>query len=157
MSRLTDSLRNVFKIEELRQRIIFTALMLLVVRIGSFISVPGLDVKSLAIGKSADGNSLFGLIDMFTGGAYSMGAIFARLPHALMQEFKLVTSGGRNIIVELVILTSLLGVIAVVVLFTQARRKIPVMYAKRMVGDKTVGAPNSHIPMQLITANVMPI
>lgn len=42
-------------------------------------------------------------------------------------------------------------------MFTQAVRKVPVQYAKRRVGDKMMGGQTSHIPIQLITANVMPI
>ncbi len=279
MSRLTDTLRNVFKIEELRQRILFTALMLLVVRIGSFISVPGIDVAALKSTQLAGNNTLFGLFDMFVGGAYSNAAIFAlgimpyisssiilqllgavvpyfqklqregeegrkqintltryftvllafaqgiaiaislqttdagsgrsivaaevqgvpfilmaaaiftagtvflmwvgeqitekgigngisliifigiiaRLPHAMAEEFQLVTAGTRNVIIELLILAALVGIIAMVVMFTQAVRKIPVQYAKRMVGNKSYGGSAQHIPIQLTTANVMPI
>src|SRR3954471_24748435 len=77
MSKLTESLRNVFKIEELRERILFTALMLLVVRVGSFISVPGIDVSALKQAKIAGNGTPFGMFDMFVGGAYSNAAIFA--------------------------------------------------------------------------------
>jgi preprotein translocase subunit SecY len=279
MSRLTDSLRNVFRIEELRERILFTALMLLVVRVGSFIAVPGINREALAASNLAGSNTLFGMFDMFVGGAYSNAAIFAlgimpyisssiiiqlltavvpyfqklqqegeqgrkqitaltryftvalafaqgiaiaislqtadagggisvvdpgvqgapfvlmaatiltagtiflmwvgeqitekgigngisliifigiiaQLPHALIEEFELLRAGTRNIIVELIILAALVGIIAAVVMFTQAVRKIPVQYAKRMVGNKAYGGTAQHIPIQLTTANVMPI
>ena len=77
MSKFTDSIRNAWKIEELRDRIKFTAIMLLVVRVGSFISVPGIDVNLLHSSQPTGGNTLFGLFDMFVGGAYSNAAIFA--------------------------------------------------------------------------------
>lgn len=279
MSRLTDNLRNVFKIEELRQRIGFTALMLLVVRVGSFISIPGIDVAALKNTQLAGSNTLFGMFDLFVGGAFSNAAIFslgimpyisasiiiqlmgavvpyfqklqregeegrkqittltryftvllafaqgiaiaaslqsqqqsggpplvpasiqglpfilmgatimtagtvllmwigeqitekgigngisliifigiiARLPHAIVAEFQLVTSGTHNVVIELLIMAALLGIIAMVVMFTQAVRKIPVQYAKRMVGNKNYGGSTQHIPIQLTTANVMPI
>jgi len=279
MSRLTESLRNVFKIEELRQRIVFTALMLLVVRVGSFISVPGIDMAALQNTEAAGSGTLFGLFDMFVGGAYSRAAIFAlgimpyisasiiiqlmgavvpyfqklqregeegrkqintltryftvalafaqgiaisidiqsrmapgghsvvpdtihglpfilmgatvmtagtiflmwigeqitekgigngisliifigiiaRLPHSIIEEFQLVTAGTRSPVIELLILAALIGIIALVVMFTQAVRKIPVQYAKRMVGNKSYGGGTQHIPIQLTTANVMPI
>lgn len=278
MSKLTESLRNVFKIEELRERILFTALMLLVVRVGSFISVPGVDLAAVRA-RGAAGGGLFGFVDMFTGGAFSNAAIFAlgimpyisssiiiqllgavvpyfqklqqegeegrkqinaltryftvvlafaqgiaiafslqgtdagtglaivpasiptipfvlmsaciftagtmflmwigeqitekgigngvsliifigiiaRLPAAISEEIQLVGAGTRNVIVELLILAALVGIIMMVVMFTQAQRKIPVQYAKRMVGNKAYGGTTQHIPIQLITANVMPI
>ena len=76
MAKFTETIRNIFKIEELRQRIGFTALMLLCVRIGSFISVPGIDVSAIKYMKQANNNTLFGLFDMFVGVAYSNAAIF---------------------------------------------------------------------------------
>jgi preprotein translocase subunit SecY len=83
--------------------------------------------------------------------------IIARLPHAIVQEFQLVAAGTRNIVIELVILVALLGIIALVVMFTQAQRKIPVQYAKRQVGNRTYGGQTQHLPIQLTAANVMPI
>jgi preprotein translocase subunit SecY len=279
MSKLTESIRNAWKIEELRERLLFTALMLLVVRAGSFISVPGVDVGLIRSSQPVGSNTLFGMFDMFVGGAYSNAAIFAlgimpyisasiiiqllqavvpyfqklqqegeegrkqinnltrygtvalafaqgmaiaislqshevgngqtivppaahgiefvltaaiiftagtiflmwvgeqitekgigngisliifigiiaRLPHALIEEYQLLAAGTRNIIVELIILIVLVGIIALVVMFTQASRKIPVLYAKRQVGNKTYGGQTQHIPIQLTTANVMPI
>ncbi len=279
MNKLIESIRNAFRIEELRQRLGFTALMLLIVRVGSFISVPGVDVSLLKSAKLAGNNTLFGLFDMFVGGAYSNAAIFAlgimpyisasiiiqlltavvpyfqklqqegedgrkqinsmtryfavalafaqgvaiaislqtadagagqsiippavhgitfvlsaaviftagtiflmwvgeqitekgigngvsliifigiiaRLPQAVLQEFELVSAGTRNIVIELIIIVALLFVIAGVVMFTQAARKIPVQYAKRRVGSKVYGGTTQHIPIQLTTANVMPI
>ncbi len=278
MSRFTDGIRNAFKIEELRQRIIFTALMLLVVRVGSFISVPGVDVSAVQSGDLTGGTGMLGFFNQFVGGAFSNASIFSlgimpyisasiiiqllqavvpyfqklqqegeegrkrvnnmtrgftvllafaqavaigislqtsdvggvpvvlpaahglmfvicaatlmtagtvflmwigeqitekgigngisliifigimsRLPIAILQEFELVSSGAHNLIVEIVIIALLLGVIACVVLFTQATRKIPVQYAKRHYGTKTYSTPTTFIPISLTTANVMPI
>jgi len=78
MSKLVDTINNIVKIEELRNRIIFTLLVLLVVRVGSFITLPGIDVEVLqASVANSDSNTLFGLFDMFVGGAFSNAAIFA--------------------------------------------------------------------------------
>lgn len=78
MSKLVDTLKNIGKIEELRNRILFTLLVLLVVRIGSHITLPGVDVLALqASMANSDSNTLFGLFDMFVGGAFSNAAIFA--------------------------------------------------------------------------------
>jgi preprotein translocase subunit SecY len=277
-SRYIDSLRNAFGIEELRERILFTALMLLIVRLGSFIAVPGVDVAALS-STSVNANTLFGMFNLFVGGAYENAAIFAlgimpyisasiivqlfgavvpyfqklqqegeegrkrlntitryltvglsfaqgiaiaisiqqmdiggnrspvpdavqgmtfvltaaaiftagtiflmwvgeqitekgigngvsliifigimaRLPQAIQEEISLVAAGTRNIVVELIILALLIGIIAAVVAFTQAVRKIPVQYAKRRMGNKVYGGSTQHLPIQLTTANVMPI
>ncbi len=77
MNNLLDTFKNIFKIEELKERIIFTILVLIVVRIGAAITIPGVDVSLLAQSSGSDSQSLFGMIDMFTGGAFSNGAIFA--------------------------------------------------------------------------------
>lgn len=278
MNRFFNSLRNAFQIEELRERILFTALMLLIVRVGSFIAVPGMNMSQVGAGNM-QANTLFGMFNMFTGGAYENGAIFAlgimpyisasiivqlfgavvpylqkldqegeegrkqknnitryltvllafaqgiaiaislqetpignntaavldsvagptfvltaaaiftagtvflmwigeqitekgigngvsliifigimaRFPQAIGEELSLVTAGTRNIVVELIIVGILIAVIAGVVMFTQAVRKIPVSYAKRRMGNKVYGGSTQHLPIQLTTANVMPI
>ncbi len=279
MAKLIETFSNIFKIEELRKRITFTLLVLLLVRIGSFITLPGINVAALkASMANGANNTLFGLFDLFVGGAFSNAAIFAlgimpyitssiifqlagvvmpqiqkmqkegeegrrkinqytrmltvviaalqafgislklvntnagafgssvvadpgflftlttvslltagtvflmwlgeqitdkgigngisliifigiiaRLPSSLMQEFELVASGARNIVVEIIIFTALLGIIAAVILMTQAARRIPVNYAKRQVGKKVYGGSTQYIPLKLNTAGVMPI
>ncbi|MDP4236878.1 MAG: preprotein translocase subunit SecY, partial [Bacteroidota bacterium] len=78
MSRLTDSFRNIFKIDELRQRIIYTVALLVVVRFGAHVTLPGIDVHALERQAGSGGaNSLFGLYDLFVGGAFKNAAIFA--------------------------------------------------------------------------------
>ena len=78
MSKLVETLKNIVKIEELRNRILFTLGVLLVVRVGSFITLPGVDVLALqASVANSDSNTLFGLFDTFVGGAFSNAAIFA--------------------------------------------------------------------------------
>lgn len=78
MANLTESFRNIFKIQELRTRILFTAALLIVVRIGSHITLPGVDAILLAEAvKNQASNTLFGLYDLFVGGAFSNAAIFA--------------------------------------------------------------------------------
>lgn len=77
MSKLTETFTNIFKIQELRERLLFTTLLLIIVRIGSHITLPGVDAALLAdtLRKQSEGN-LFGLYDMFVGGAFSNAAIF---------------------------------------------------------------------------------
>jgi preprotein translocase subunit SecY len=279
MSKLTETFTNIFKIQELRERLLFTMLLLIIVRIGSHITVPGVDAVLLAdtIKKSSE-NTLFGLYDLFVGGAFSHAAIFAlgimpyisasiviqllgavvpyfaklqkegeegrkkitqytrygtvaislmqatgvvaklmstttsgipivpeavrgfgfylsttiilttgtmfmmwlgeqitergigngisliifigivaRFPNALLDEFQLVRGGTRNLIVELVILVLMGFIVAGVVLITQGTRRIPVQYAKRVVGRKVYGGVTQYIPLRVNTAGVMPI
>jgi preprotein translocase subunit SecY len=77
MKALVQKLKNIWAIEELRNKIIFTMIMLVVYRIGSFVSLPGIDSSKLAgLASQTDGNVL-GLINTFAGGAFARGAIFA--------------------------------------------------------------------------------
>ena len=78
MGKLQDTFRNVFKIHELRQRILYTLALLVVVRLGAHITLPGIDASLLAdamANKTSD--NLLGLYDLFAGGAFSNAAIFA--------------------------------------------------------------------------------
>ncbi len=78
MSKFVQTLQNIFKIEELKDRILFTLAILVVVRIGAHITLPGVDVGVLKMSiASQDSNTLFGLFDLFVGGAFSNAAIFA--------------------------------------------------------------------------------
>lgn len=72
---MLDALSNVVKIPELRQRIIFTLIMFAVFRMGTHIPVPGVDPT--AIEQLFQNGSLFGLLDLFSGGAFSKFSIFA--------------------------------------------------------------------------------
>jgi preprotein translocase subunit SecY len=272
MSRLTDSFRNIFKIEELKDRVLFTIFCLMAVRLGSHITLPGVDFNQLDKGSGAGG--LFGLYDMFVGGAFKNAAIFglgimpyisasiiiqllgavvpyfqklqkegedgrkkitqltrmgtvlvsigqasgmaiylqnqpnlvaagigsffflvstvicltagcmlmmwigeqitergigngisliifigiiARFPNAIFTEVEMVRTGQHNIIVELVLWAFFVAIVTFVVLMTQGIRKIPVQYAKRVIGRKVYGGVTQHIPMRINTAGVMPI
>jgi preprotein translocase subunit SecY len=279
MSGFVESFRNIFKIQELRQRIIFTIGLLVVVRIGAHITLPGIDTGLLAEAtKNQASNTLFGLYDLFVGGAFSHAAVFAlgimpyisssiiiqllgavvpyfqklqkegetgrkkitqltrygtvpismmqawgvsvqlksrnvqgisiispdvspfvftlscvilltagtiflmwmgeqitergigngisliifigiidRFPYALLDEYQLISSGARSIVIEFVIIAGLVFVVAAVVLVTQAMRRIPVQYAKRVVGRKIYGGVTQYIPLRVNQAGVMPI
>ncbi|HTX18219.1 MAG TPA: preprotein translocase subunit SecY [Bacteroidota bacterium] len=279
MSKIDENIRNIFKIQELRSRVLFTAALLIVVRIGSHVTLPGVDASVLAESmRNQASNTLFGLYDLFVGGAFSHAAIFAlgimpyisasiiiqllgavvpffqklqkegengrkkitqytrygtvlismlqawgvsvrlvslnaagvpivpqqvqgfgfalttiivlttgtmfmmwlgeqitergigngisliifigiiaRFPHAVLDEFQLVNSGARPIIIELIIWAFMLLITAGVVMVTQGTRRIPVQYAKRVVGRKVYGGVTQYIPMRVNTAGVMPI
>ncbi len=280
MGKLQDTFRNIFKIHELRQRILYTLALLIVVRLGAHITLPGIDSHLLAsamANKTSD--NLLGLYDLFAGGAFSNAAIFAlgimpyisasiiiqlggaiipyfqklqregeegrkkitqltrygtvlislfqsigvvtgvimnlqyngvsvvpvdvqgfgfifssviilvagtvfmmwigeqitdkgigngisliifigiinRLPFALLDEYRLIAAGTRNIVIEIIILAAMALIIAAIVLLTEGTRRIPVQYAKRVVGRKVYGGVTQYIPLKVNTAGVMPI
>lgn len=279
MSKFTDTFRNIFKIHELRQRIIYTLVLLFIVRLGSHLTIPGVDAVLLSESiKNQSTDNLFGLYDLFVGGAFHNAAIFAlgimpyisasiilqlmgavipyfqklqqegeegrkkitqltrygtvlisamqawgvtikllntnfqglpivpqpvqgigwvistiiiltsgtmfmmwmgeqitergigngisliifigiiaRFPFALLDEYRLISAGQRSIIIEIIIFAFMFFIIAGVVLVTQGTRKIPVQYAKRVVGRKVYGGVTQYIPLRVNTAGVMPI
>ena len=278
MKKLIETIKNIFKIEELRKRILFTLALILVYRFGSFVVIPGINPESLsALQQQVEGNGLMGLLNIFSGGAFSNASIFAlgimpyisasiviqlmgivvpyfqklqkegesgrrkinqwtryltiivlllqgpaylanlhaqlpdaafvlgrgsvlftigativliagtmfvmwlgekitdkgigngvsliimvgiiaRLPHALMAElntrFTEATGGLVMLVVELVLLFL---VFCAVIALVQATRKIPVQYAKRIVGNKQYGGVRQYIPLKINAAGVMPI
>jgi preprotein translocase subunit SecY len=85
--------------------------------------------------------------------------IIARLPEAFIQEFtsRLLNSAGGGLIIFLVEIVVLLAVIAGAVLLVQGTRKVPVQYAKRVVGNKQYGGARQYIPLKVNAAGVMPI
>ncbi len=287
MKKLIETLRNIFKIEELRKRILYTLGILLIYRLGSFIVLPAINPGALSALKDQTSDGLLGLLDIFSGGAFSNASIFAlgvmpyisasiviqllglaipyfqklqkegesgrrkinqwtryltigilllqvpaylanlhyqlpagsfvgagiysfsffglftvdmativqatlliagtmfvmwlgeritdkgigngisliimtgiiaRLPHALIGEInsRFTTAGGGFVmlIIEIVLLFLVFaGTIAIV----QATRRIPVQYAKRIVGNKQYGGVRQYIPLKINAAGVMPI
>ncbi|MBT8399484.1 MAG: preprotein translocase subunit SecY, partial [Rhodothermia bacterium] len=78
MASFSESLRNIWKIEELRGRITYTLGILLVYRLGAYVTLPGVDATALSqINQTRDPNDIFGFIDLFVGGAFSAAGIFA--------------------------------------------------------------------------------
>ena len=277
--KFVETLKNIYKIEELRKRILYTLGLLLVYRLGCFVVIPGINPNALgegsALASQLEGNGLLGLLNVFSGGAFGNAAIFAlgvmpyitasiiiqlmgimipyfqkmqkegesgrrkmnqwtrmltiivlliqgpayitnlyhqvpeafvygntflflayatviliagtmfimwlgekitdkgigngisliimigivaRLPHALLAEInaRFQTSDGSAImlILELVLLFLVFMATGALV---QAVRKIPVQYAKRIVGNKQYGGVRQYIPLKMNAANVMPI
>ncbi len=271
MAGFAESLRNIWKVEELRQRILYTLGLLIVYRIGAQVTLPGIDANVLAtVNSQTDSNNLFGFLDMFVGGAFSQAGIFALgimpyitasiiiqllgavnpyfqklqregeegrrkitqltrygtvaitmiqsagyainllagatgqaivinstffmfttiitltagtvfvmwlgeritesgigngisliimigiiafLPQSLMNEFNL----SANFFIFLLEIAVLLGVIAFIILVSQGTRRIPVQYAKRVVGRKVYGGTTQYLPIRVNAAGVMPI
>ncbi len=274
--KLVETIKNIFKIEELRKKIVYTVLLVLVYRFGSFVVIPGVNPVALGeLSNQVSGNGLLSLLDIFSGGAFSNASVFAlgimpyisasiviqllgiivpyfqkmqkegesgrrkmnqwtryltiivlclqgpaylanlhaklpaaafvlngtlftavalmcliagtmftmwlgekitdkgigngvsliimvgivaRLPHAFLAEintrFTDVTGGVVMLVVELVLLYLIfMAAIALV----QAVRKIPVQYAKRIVGNKQYGGVRQYIPLKINAAGVMPI
>ena len=284
MKKLIQTIKNIFKIEELRTRILYTLGLLVIYRLGSFIVLPGIDSAMIANSELAQKSSegLMGLLNMFSGGAFGSASIFAlgvmpyisasiviqllgvfvpyfrkmqmegesgrrkmnqltrfltiaiiciqgpaymatlhsqipeaaffavhqlgwsnfwfnlvstvillggtmfvmwlgeritdrgigngisiiimigiiaRLPHALFAEVMTKFTGNGVggpllLIVELVILTL---IFAAAIALVQAVRKVPVQYAKRVVGNKQYGGVRQYIPLKINAAGVMPI
>lgn len=279
MATFTETFRNIFKIHELRQRIIYSLALLIIVRVGAHITIPGVDSALLSQSMTQqNSDSLFGLYDLFVGGAFSNAAIFAlgimpyisasiilqllgavvpyfqklqqegedgrkkitqltrygtvlisamqawgvtvrlnnlnvngapiipaqvfgfgwvlstiiiltsgtifmmwlgeqitdkgigngisliifigiinRFPFAILDEIRMISAGTRSLIVEIIIVALMIFIIAGVVLVTQGTRRIPVQYAKRVVGRKVYGGVTQYIPLRVNTAGVMPI
>ena len=277
---MIDRIRNIFNIPELRKRILFTLGILLVVRIGAHIPIPGVDGEALGAAIQNFQNTLFGLYDLFAGGAFSRATLFAlgimpyisasiiiqlmgavvpyfqrlqkegeegrkkitqltrygtvlistmqaygisiflgsmtstiqgavvpvvpnpgivftftaivslvtgtmlmmwlgeritergigngisliimvgimsRFPSVIITEVVYVQEGLRGLLGEIILIAIMFVIVGCVVLLTQGTRKIPVQYAKRVVGRKIYGGQATHIPMKVNTAGVMPI
>ncbi|HET8828398.1 MAG TPA: preprotein translocase subunit SecY [Pelobium sp.] len=269
MKKLFTTLSNIWKIEELRVRILYTLLILLVYRIGSFIVLPGVDPASLDNQEAKDG--LLGLLNMFAGGSFSRASIFAlgvmpyisasivvqllgiavpyfqkmqkegesgqkkitqitryltigitalqaigyvksqiapearliseplftissmiiltagtmfvmwmgekitdkgigngisilimvgiiaQLPYGIGAEFISRQNGQGGLIAFFIEFVALFAVVVFTVLVIQGTRKVPVQYAKKIVGNKQYGGVRQYIPLKLNAAGVMPI
>lgn len=274
MNRFIQTIKNIWRIEDLRNRILSTLFFILIYRIGSYIALPGIDAKALGELENQSDKGIFGLVDIFAGGAFSRASIFAlgimpyisasiviqlmtmalpafqklqkegesgrrtinqytrlltiivtalqasgyvvylrsigaspiipaglfwlstvviltagtifvmwmgekitdkgigngisllimigiiaRLPFALAAEFqsRMGDGGSGGLIAFIVELAALLTVIVVVIMLVQGTRKIPVQYAKRIVGNKQYGGVRQYIPLKVNQAGVMPI
>jgi preprotein translocase subunit SecY len=273
---MLEKAQNVFRIPELKRRLLFTLALLCVYRLGGHIPTPGVNSEALVAAFSSQANSLFGLYDLFVGGSFakatvfalgimpyisvsiimqllgavvpyfeklqkegeegrkkitqytrvgtvalaaaqsfafarfleSMGAqgmpvvpdpgmgfrlmtmitqtagtilimwlgeqitergigngisliifigIVARFPNDIINSVRALRVGTLNPFLAVIIVVVMVGVIAAVVAMTQAQRKIPVQYAKRVVGRKMYGGQSTHIPLRVNTAGVIPI
>ena len=278
MKKFIEYLKNCWKVEDLRQRILITLLFVTVYRFGSFVVLPGINPGMLEKLQSQTAGGLMSLLDMFSGGAFSNASIFAlgimpyisasivmqllavavpyfqkmqregesgrkkinwytriltvgilifqapsylinlrmqtggtaiyssldwtvfiitstiilaagsmfilwlgeritdkgigngvsliimigiiaRFPQAFVQELttRFSSPGQGGLIVFLVEIILFLAVIAAAILLVQGTRKVPVQYAKRVVGNRQYGGARQYIPLKPYAANVMPI
>ncbi|MBQ3711813.1 MAG: preprotein translocase subunit SecY [Bacteroidales bacterium] len=77
MKRFFETIQNIFKIEELRKRLGYTLLLIIIYRLGCFVVLPGIDATMLAKLQSSASEGLVGLLNMFSGGAMGNASIFA--------------------------------------------------------------------------------
>ena len=76
MKNLIKTIKEIWAVDELRKRILYTLALILVYRIGSYIVLPGIDADRLSSAAGSD-NSILNLINMFAGGAFSRASIMA--------------------------------------------------------------------------------
>ena len=275
MKKFIETLKNIYKIEDLRSRLGITLFLLLIYRLGSYVSLPGVDPAMLSQLKNQTSGGLLGLLDMFSGGAFSKASIFAlgimpyisasiviqllgiavpyfqrlqkegesgrrkvnqltryltviillfqapaylvnlhsmipaeafavtgfiftatstiiltagsmfvmwlgeritdkgigngisliimigiiaRLPHSVVAEFiSRIEQQGGGMVMFLLEFVVLFLVFMASILLVQGTRKIPVQYAKRIVGNKQYGGVRQYIPLKVNAAGVMPI
>ena len=74
---MLEALRNAWRIPDLRRKILYTAVLLAVARIGAYVPVPGVDAAGLAEQLGLDSGNIFGLLDLFSGGALGRFTLFS--------------------------------------------------------------------------------
>ena len=74
---MLEGLQNIFRIPELKRRVIFTIALLCVYRLGGHIPTPGVNSDALVAAFASQANSLFGLYDLFVGGSFAKATVFA--------------------------------------------------------------------------------
>lgn len=277
MKKIIETLKNIWRIEDLRMRLLITLLFVAIYRFGSFVVLPGVDPEKLLALREQTSSGLMSLLNMFSGGAFSNASIFAlgimpyisasiviqllvvvmpyfqkmqregesgrrkinqytryltiailifqgpmylinlkamtgpaiseslnwswflisstlilaagsmfilwlgeritdrgvgngvsiiimigiiaRFPQAVGQEFvtALTSPGAGGLVKFLFEIVVFLAVIAAAIVLVQAVRKVPVQYARRVVGNRQYGGARDYIPVKLFAANVMPI
>lgn len=128
----------------LQSKFMYVFVTMLTVTTGTMITVwLGEQITSRGIGNGVS-------IIIFAG-------IIVRLPHAISQMIRLVRLGELNLVFVVIALIMFVGIIVLVVYEQQGQRKIPVHYAKRVVGRKMYGGQNTYIPFKINPSGVIPI
>ncbi|MGE5893956.1 MAG: preprotein translocase subunit SecY [bacterium] len=131
---------------------------------GAFIQNPGLGFRIMTMITLTSGTAfIMWLGEQITergiGNGISLiifAGIVARLPNALIGTFQLVKADELSIFLLIAIFVMAIGVIAVIIFFERGQRKIPVQYAKRIVGRKMYGGQSTHLPLKVNTSGVIP-
>ncbi|MFC1859148.1 preprotein translocase subunit SecY [Thermodesulfobacteriota bacterium] len=82
--------------------------------------------------------------------------IVARLPNAIGNTFRLLSTGEMGIFVVIILLVLMVTVVGVIIFMEQGQRRIPVQYAKRVVGRRMYGGQSTHLPLKINTSGVIP-
>ena len=82
--------------------------------------------------------------------------IVARMPAAIVNSIKMASAGEIAIIMIPILLAMMVGVIAIIIFFETAQRRIPIQYAKRMIGKQMYGGQRSHLPLKINISGVIP-
>ena len=82
--------------------------------------------------------------------------IVVRIPSAISNTFRLLSTGELNIFYVLILLVLMVGVVAFIIFIEQGQRRIPVQYAKRVIGRKLYGGQSTHLPLKINTSGVIP-
>lgn len=82
--------------------------------------------------------------------------IVVRVPNAISNTFRLVSTGELNIFPVLLLVVLMVAVVGFIVFFEQGQRRIPVQYAKRVIGRKLYGGQSTHLPLKINTSGVIP-
>jgi preprotein translocase subunit SecY len=82
--------------------------------------------------------------------------IVVRVPNAISNTFRLVSTGELSIFPVLLLVVLMIGVVGLIVFFEQGQRRIPVQYAKRVIGRKLYGGQSTHLPLKINTSGVIP-
>jgi preprotein translocase subunit SecY len=273
---MIEQFRNIFRVPELKRRVLFTCLLLIVYRIGAHVPTPGIDAHALALFFERQAGNLLGFFDLFSGGALRRLSVFAlgimpyisasiilqllavvvptlerlqkegeqgrrkitqytrfstvglsaiqglgiavglesmqiggaavvphpgwafrlmtmitltggtiflmwlgeqisergigngisllifagiivRMPEAIVASWTLITQGEMNPLIFLALVALMVVVVAGVIIMTLGQRRIPVQYAKRVVGRRVYGGQSTHLPLRVNTAGVIPV
>lgn len=82
--------------------------------------------------------------------------IVARFPNAIVSTFRLIQAGELSIFFVIFLVVMMIAVVAAIILMERGQRKVPVQYAKRVVGRKVYGGQSTHLPLKINTAGVIP-
>jgi preprotein translocase subunit SecY len=131
---------------------------------GAFVQNPGLSFRLLSMITMTSGTAfLMWLGEQITergiGNGISLiifAGIVAGFPNAVISSVSLIRAGELHLLLMLLVIVMMIGVIAVIVFVERGQRKIPVQYAKRVVGKKVYGGQSTHLPLKVNTAGVIP-
>jgi preprotein translocase subunit SecY len=82
--------------------------------------------------------------------------IVARFPNAVISTFRLIQAGELNIFFVIFLVVMMIAVVGVIIFIERGQRKIPIQYAKRVVGRKVYGGQSTHLPLKINTSGVIP-